>query len=152
MATRKQSPKSARRGNRTAKHGSLSSRNSTSPQLSAMDGMDVVDILQESIDAERDNLSLAESLLGCLAISMEHGAAEHEDESTPPYYPDIARMARRLVRRSINALDPLAVQQFLRQRKIKEETQPWGGEQRTQVAPWWPLFALPQESSPHLAG
>jgi hypothetical protein len=73
--------------------------------------------LREAIETERDNLSKAESLLGCLAISMEY----EPNSVTGPYYPDLAEMARGLVRQSINALDSLALQRHLLRNKIKEE-------------------------------
>jgi hypothetical protein len=130
MTIRKQSAKSARRQNRTAKDRSLGG---------AIDGTPVLEILQEAIDAERDNLAKADSLLGCLAISMEHGMSEHEDEVAQPYYPDLARMARDLVRQSINALDPLNVQQHLHRRKVKDEAEPCGYDLRSAAASpvWW---------------
>jgi hypothetical protein len=79
-------------------------------------GVQVPERLREAIEIERDNLAKAESLLGCLAISMEH----QPDSATGPYYPDVAEMARGLVRQSINALDSLALQRQLLRNKIKE--------------------------------
>ena len=72
--------------------------------------------LHEAIETERANLSQAESVLGCLANSMEYDA----DSANKPYYPDVARLARELVRQSINRLDSLALQQRLLRNKIKE--------------------------------
>jgi len=80
-------------------------------------GVQVPECLREAIETERDNLAKAESLLGCLAISME----SQPNSPTAPYYPDIAEMARGLVRQSINALDSLALQRQLLRNKIKEE-------------------------------
>jgi hypothetical protein len=80
-------------------------------------GVSVPERLREAIETERDNLAKAESLLGCLAISMEH----QPSSVTGPYYPDVAEMARGLVRQSINALDSLALQRQLLRNKIKEE-------------------------------
>src|SRR5260370_30316836 len=59
--------------------------------------------LLKAIETERDNLSRADSLLGCLEIAMEYG------ETTPKgtYYPDVAQIARKMVRKSISALDPI---------------------------------------------
>jgi hypothetical protein len=57
--------------------------------------------LHDAIEIERDNLAKPESLLGCLAISME--CESHS--ATGPYYPDVAQIAREMVRRSINGLD-----------------------------------------------
>jgi hypothetical protein len=73
--------------------------------------------LREAIETERDNLAKAESLLGCLAISLEY----QPNSATGPYYPDLAEMARGLVRQSINALDSLALERHLLRNKIKEE-------------------------------
>jgi hypothetical protein len=95
--------------------------------------------VERAIEAERDNLSKAESLLGCLAIAMEHAAWEHEDEVMPPYYPDVARMARNLVRQSINALDSLNLEQLLARRKIREKVEVYGTHP-------WPLMCLGRES------
>src|ERR1700727_2672232 len=50
----------------------------------------------EAIEAERGNLAKAESVLGCLAISMEAAT----DLTTGPYYPDVAEVARDLIRKS----------------------------------------------------
>jgi hypothetical protein len=77
----------------------------------------VPECLREAIETERDNLAKAESLLGCLAISME----TQPNSATGPYYPDVAEMARGLVRQSINALDSLALQRHMLRNKIKEE-------------------------------
>jgi hypothetical protein len=79
-------------------------------------GVPVPEGLHEAIEIERGNLSKAESLLGCLAISMEYEA----DPVNRPYYPDVAQLARDLVKQSINALDSLSIQQRLLRNKIKE--------------------------------
>jgi hypothetical protein len=57
----------------------------------------------QAIEVERDNLSRAESLLGCLTIAMENEGMSHEG----PYYPDVAEMALRMLQKSIRALDPI---------------------------------------------
>jgi hypothetical protein len=82
-------------------------------------GVPVPECLREAIETERDNLAKAESLLACLAISLEY----QPNSATGPYYPDVAEMARGLVRQSINALDSLALQRQLLRNKIKEETE-----------------------------
>jgi hypothetical protein len=93
------------------------------------DGVAAAEHLHESIEIERDNLSKAESVLGCLAIAMEY----ETDAVNRPYYPDVARIARDMVRRSINGLDPLLLRQRLRN-KIEEEAAPtlvgYGQERR----------------------
>jgi len=79
-------------------------------------GLRVPEALHEAIEDERSNLSRAESVLGCLAIAMENQA----DVVNGPYYPDVAQLARELVRRSINGLDSLALQRHLLKDKVKE--------------------------------
>lgn len=80
-------------------------------------GVPVPHALHEAIEKERSNLSRAESVLGCLAISMEN----ETDSVSGPYYPDVARLAREMVRRSINGLDSLELQRHILRNKIKEE-------------------------------
>jgi hypothetical protein len=72
--------------------------------------------LHEAIEIERANLSKAESVLGCLVISMQG----ENDPIAGPYYPDVAQIARELVRKSINNLDSLVLQQRLLRDKITE--------------------------------
>lgn len=79
-------------------------------------GVAVPEGLHEAIENERDNLSKAESVLGCLAISMEY----ESDSVSGPYYPDVAQLAREMVRQSINGLDSLVLQQRLLRNKVKE--------------------------------
>ena len=76
--------------------------------------------LHEAIEAERGNLAKAESLLGCLMNSMEYDM----DSATAPYYPDVAQLARDLVRQSINGLDSLTLERHLSRNKVKEDTEP----------------------------
>jgi hypothetical protein len=79
-------------------------------------GVPVPEALHEVIENERSNLSTAESVLGCLAIAMEN----ESDAVDKPYYPDVAQLARQLVRQSINGLDSLVLQRHLLRDKIKE--------------------------------
>jgi hypothetical protein len=79
-------------------------------------GVPVPEGLHEAIETERGNLSKAESVLGCLVISMEYDT----NSANKPYYPDVAQLARELVRQSINGLDSLVLQQRLLRNKIKE--------------------------------
>jgi hypothetical protein len=72
--------------------------------------------LYDAIETERANLSTAESVLGCLAIAMEY----ETDSIKGPHYPDVAQLARELLRKSINGLDSLALQQRLLRNKVKE--------------------------------
>jgi hypothetical protein len=79
-------------------------------------GVPVPEGLHEAIESERGNLSKAEAVLGCLAIAMEY----ETDSVNGPYYPDVAQLARELVKQSINGLDSLVLQQRLMRNKIKE--------------------------------
>jgi hypothetical protein len=79
-------------------------------------GVPVPEGLHEAIEDERDNLSKAESVLGCLAIAMEY----ESDTVNGPYYPDVAQLARELVRQSINGLDSLELQRHLLRYKVKD--------------------------------
>jgi hypothetical protein len=79
-------------------------------------GVPVPEGLHDAIETERDNLSKAESVLGCLAIAMEY----ETNSVNGPYYPHVAQLAREMVRQSINGLDSLALEQRLLRNKIKE--------------------------------
>jgi len=79
-------------------------------------GVAVPEGLHEAIEDERGNLSKAESLLGCLAIAMEY----ESDSVNGPHYPDVAELARELVRQSINRLDSLMLQRRLSRNKVEE--------------------------------
>jgi hypothetical protein len=79
-------------------------------------GVPVPEALHEAIETERDNLSKAESLLACMVVSMEY----ENDPLTGPYYPAVAQIARELVERSINALDPFLLKQRLLRNKIED--------------------------------
>jgi hypothetical protein len=80
-------------------------------------GVEVPAALHEAIETERGNLARADSLLGCLVIAMEC----EPDSVTAPYYPDVAQMARDLVRQSMNGLDSLTLEKLLSRNKVKEE-------------------------------
>lgn len=72
--------------------------------------------LLKAIETERGNLSRADSLLGCLKIAMEYGETTHKG----PYFPDVAQIAHEMVRKSINALDPIYLPSPSRD-KVREE-------------------------------
>jgi hypothetical protein len=80
-------------------------------------GVPVPEGLHEAIETERGNLSKAESLLGCLAIAMEY----ETDAVKGPYYPDVAQLARELVKQSINGLDSIVLEQRLTRNRVKED-------------------------------
>ena len=75
-------------------------------------GTDLPEALRGAIERERGNLSKAESVLECLAISMEQDA----DSADRPYYPDVAHLARDLIRQSIGRLDCVVLRRLLRNR------------------------------------
>ena len=81
------------------KHHRRNAGRSTSPNFNGTQ----LNRLLKAVETERDNLSRAESLLGCLTIAMEYGERTHKG----PYYPDVAQIAREMVRKSIGALDPI---------------------------------------------
>ena len=87
-------------------------RGSTLPTISGKQ----LKLLLKTIETERDNLSRADSLLGCLIIAMEYGETMHKG----PYYPDVAQIAHEMVRKSISALDPIHLPSPSRD-KVKEE-------------------------------
>jgi len=96
-----------------------SRRNRRRPKTGAAElpyGVPVPKRLQDAIEAERDNLAKAESLLACMAVSMEY----QNDPLKGPYYPAVAQLARELIARSINGLDPFVVRQRLLRSKIEE--------------------------------
>jgi hypothetical protein len=79
-------------------------------------GVPVPKGLQEAISAERDNLCKVESLLACMAVSLEYV----DDPLRGPYFPPVAELARELVARSIDGLDPGVIRERLLRNKIEE--------------------------------
>jgi hypothetical protein len=94
----------------------MATRRSAAKTRDLVYGVPVPEALHEAIENERSNLSKAESVLGCLAIAMEN----ETDSVNRPYYPDVAQVARELVKKSINGLDSLVLQRRLLRDKIKE--------------------------------
>jgi hypothetical protein len=58
--------------------------------------------LMDAIQVERDNLCNVECLLACMAAALEH----LDDPLKGPYFPPVANLARELVARSIEGLEP----------------------------------------------
>jgi hypothetical protein len=85
-------------------------------------GVPVPERLHEAIEVERENLSRVESLLTCMITSMES-----ELEARNAYYPDVAQLARELVERSINALDPFELKRRLLDKVEEEFRMSFGG-------------------------
>ena len=79
-------------------------------------GVPVPEGLREAIQAERDNLCKAESLLACMAVALEY----RDDPLHGPYFPAVAQLARELVARSIDGLDPGVLRERLLRNKIEE--------------------------------
>jgi hypothetical protein len=105
---------------RTASKGPLTTgrrqqRRAEAQPLDDAYGVPVPAALHEAIEMERDNLSKAEALLACMIVSMEYA----NDPVSGPYYPAVAQIARELVERTINGLDPFELRQRLRN-KIEE--------------------------------
>lgn len=59
--------------------------------------------LRPFLESERDSLEIAQSLLECIAHSMDQ--AEHP--LLGPYYPDVARLASNLIKQRTKNLDEL---------------------------------------------
>jgi hypothetical protein len=104
---------------RSSKARRLRSRPLTTPedaQNRREYGVPVPKRLQEAIQAERDNLCKAESLLACMVVSLEY----RDDPLDGPYFPAVAQLARELVARSIDGLDPEVLRERLLRNKIEE--------------------------------
>jgi hypothetical protein len=112
---------------RRSSSGPRKRKSSARPPLSSEYpyGVPVPAGLHEAIEAERGRLSKAESLLGCLAISMEY----ETDPATAPHYPDVAGLARDLLKQSIDRLDSLNLQKRLARSKVLEAAH-FGGYSR----------------------
>ncbi|MDP8984460.1 MAG: hypothetical protein M3N97_05360 [Pseudomonadota bacterium] len=119
MATR-HIPAKRRKSSTRSKTGSAPKRETREPPAASVYGVPVPDGLHEAIEAERGNLAKADSVLGCLAASMEC----ETDPVTGPYYPDVAEVARELVRQSINRLDSLVLEKLLQRNKVREQPAP----------------------------
>jgi len=78
-------------------------------------------LLRDAIESERGKLVKAESVLGCLTISMEY----ESDLRTGPHYPDVVQVACDLIRQSIDGLDSLNLERFMHHDKVKEESDSW---------------------------
>jgi hypothetical protein len=79
-------------------------------------GVPVPESLHEAIEAERDNLSKVEALLACIAVSLDY----RNDPLEGPYFPAVTQLARELVARSIDGLDPGVLRERLLRNKIEE--------------------------------
>ena len=117
MATQQLSSKPERRRNRTSKDAHRRNKHGGgTPVAGSTSAVGLPDSLRDAIDSERDTLAKAESVLGCLVNSME----SDNGRAPPPYYPDVAQIARELVRRAINGLDSLNLDKCLPRNRIEE--------------------------------
>jgi hypothetical protein len=71
-----------------------------------------------AIERERDNLSKAESVLACMAVSLKFDT----DPLRGPYYPAVAQVVRELVGRSIDRLEPMVMARRLRDKVEEDES------------------------------
>lgn len=71
-----------------------------------------------AIELERDNLSKAESVLACMAVSLKFDT----DPLRGPYYPAVAQVVRELVARSIDRLEPMVMARRLRDKVEEDES------------------------------
>jgi hypothetical protein len=96
------------------------------------DSRKALERLYEVIDVQRENLARLDSLLGCLVIAMEYGS----EAERPPYFPDVAQMARELAQQSMRSLDPVAMP-LRAPNKVKEGPRVYGAhpQPRARVAP-----------------
>jgi hypothetical protein len=74
--------------------------------------------LSEAIELERDNLSKAESVLACMAVSLKFDT----DPLQGPYYPAVVQVVRELVGRSIDRLEPMVMARRLRDKVEEDES------------------------------
>jgi hypothetical protein len=74
--------------------------------------------IREAIERERDNLAKAESVLACMAVSLKYDT----DPLRGPYYPAVVQVARELVERSINGLEPMVMARRLRDKVEEDES------------------------------
>ena len=97
-----------------------------------------------AVEIERGNLSRAVSLLGCLNIAMEYGEMNHKG----PYYPDVVELASEMVRKSINALDPINLPAPSRD-KVRDEFGESSGA--PPAAAFCEVWLLPRPASSNLS-
>src|SRR5882724_11507436 len=105
---------------RIASRARRNARRAKAQSMGQVYGVPVPKGSHEAIETERGNLSKAESVLGCMAIAMEY----ETDSVNGPHYPDVAQIVQELVRKSIDGLDSLVLQQRLLRNKIKESYDP----------------------------
>jgi hypothetical protein len=70
-------------------------------------GNAVEERLIEIFDDERTQLAQAEAILDCLYVALAHADEEDDQDSSGPYFPPVADIARKLVRGAVRRLDSL---------------------------------------------
>ncbi|MGC3980194.1 MAG: hypothetical protein QM808_02950 [Steroidobacteraceae bacterium] len=87
----------------------MAKRNSTSKQRLSKNSIHNSrhQALHEAIEAERTQLSKAQSLLQCLYVALEY--ADDSDPKQQGYFPDVVEIAMTLVRESVNRLDSVYI-------------------------------------------
>lgn len=116
MASRQPLSKARQAQNRPLKASGQDSPGQTPAPTKHRYGVPIPESLHEALAAERDNLSKVESLLACMVVSLEY----QNDPLDGPYYPAVAQLARELVARSIDGLDPFVLRQRILRDKIEE--------------------------------
>jgi hypothetical protein len=115
MLSRRRSAKVREDRGRTSQHSPGRQDRLISKKLEKDYGVPVPAALAEALELERDNLAKAESVLACMAVSLQH----EMDPLSGPNYAGVAQVARELVARSIDGLDPFVLKQRLRD-KVEE--------------------------------
>ncbi len=118
MVTRQHASKDRRDGSPPSRSSARrQNRAGRKPRLTEnVYGVPTPEGLHEAIELERDNLSEVESILACMVASMEC----QTDSLTGSYYPGVAQIARELVERSIDGLDPFMLKRRLLD-KVEED-------------------------------
>lgn len=75
--------------------------------------------LEEAIENERERLSQAQAILGCLHMVLED---PDEDGDDAPYYPYLIDMAQKLVREAVNRLDSVYLGPLINGRKAASKS------------------------------
>jgi hypothetical protein len=115
MVSRHRSAKVRLDRDRSPRHSARSRNRLISEKPEGDYGVPVPEALSEALEQERDNLAKAQSVLACMAVSLLHDT----DPLSGPNYSDVAQVARELVARSIDGLDPFVLKQRLRD-KVEE--------------------------------
>lgn len=89
----------------------MATRNKTSKVRAVQEDAAAIPDLLEAIEAERNRLMQAESLLQCLLAALQDEAGEVQG----PYYPHVIELARELLTQSIGRLDSVHLRPLIEQ-------------------------------------